>query len=155
MSSCKFLLLSGLLFLGLITGCSKAEPEPVYPQPASLNEEGNYTITRLENLFRDYNGDTVGIPKSENPYPTHYFSLKGPSYYQEEVYGASFSKITGSYLVNAYTNSLKLTIVQPLVIPAGNYQIDSLTDKRLVMHLITENLTTKVTRTFTVRANRN
>src|SRR5215204_1648286 len=123
----KTLLIAGLLWCGLIiTGCSKDEPDPVYPQPASLNEEGNYTITRLETIFTDYKGDLIGNPLSENPYPNHFFTLKGPSIYQEETKGSTPAKAAGSYLINAYFNTLKLTVDQPVVLPAGNYQIDSI-----------------------------
>lgn len=152
----KSLLLAGLLWCGLlVTGCTKDEPDPVYPQPASLNEEGTYTVTRLETFYTDYKGDLIGNPKADNPYPNHIFTLKGPSYFQEEIKGSAPGKTTGFYLIDAYTYTLKLTVDQPLGIPTGNYQIDSITDKRLVMHLTTENTTTQVTKTFTVRANRN
>jgi len=149
-----FFLFSLLICSQIWVGCGEDEPKPVNPEPEQLFEEGKYTITRFETIFTDQDGDTVGIPKSETHYPNLSFTLSGPSHYREELTGAANSATTGSYLINTYLRTIKFTIAQPLLIPAGNYQIDSLTDKRMVMHINTENLTTGITKNFTVRANR-
>lgn len=152
----NFTFLALAAFAGIcltLCGCSEKEHDEISYQPATLNEEGTYKVTRLETTFT-HEGMPVGTPKSENPYPEHVLTLAGPSHFIEELTGTAKSRTTGDYIVNPYDKTLKLTINQPLVIGAGLYQIDSLTDKRLVMHLTTQNPTTNVFKTFTIRAHR-